>query len=182
MESRKNNMIFFSSGMLDPSPKLNIPRQSSVREPQLTLEENDGYRGPWAGKCDNERAIVMYFWHTLRTVQGANCIEVLSYSMVTQSFWKLTKVSLFGRETLFLEKKMHSCCPLKLPQTLSWIRSNHMDCSHKSSYLYCQTLTCVSVAPGLNSRKNDGSCFPFAPGNLWFRVTCSATYRGSHSD
>lgn len=118
MESRKNNTIFFSSGMLDPSPKLNIPRQSSVREPQLTLEENDGYRGPWAGKGDNERAIVMYFWHTLRTVQGANCIEVLSYSMVTQSFWKLTKVSLFGRETLFLEKKNAFMLPSKTPPKL----------------------------------------------------------------
>lgn len=60
--------------MLDPSPKLNIPRQLLVQELQLTLEENDGYSGPQAGKGDNERDVVMYFWHTLWIVQGANCI------------------------------------------------------------------------------------------------------------
>lgn len=140
--------------MLDPSPKLNIPRQFLVQELQLTLEENDGYSGPRAGKGDNERDVVMYFWHALWIVQGANCIKVLSYNIVTQSFWKITEVSPFERDILFLAK-MHSCCTLKLQKTLSWITSNRMDFSHKSSYLYCQRLTRMSVVPRLNSEMMD---------------------------
>ena len=74
--------------------------------------------------------------------------------MVTQSFWKITKVFPFGRDALFLAN-MHSCCTLKLQKLLPGSGQIAWIFSHKSSYLYCQMLTCASVVPRLNSEMMD---------------------------